>query len=352
MHVVMKSVSVLLFRNEKLELQTAMALSLSKEDPSELPSPSSKPQEPKKPKSEDKGNNGEFTANETAALADFPVLAGSQEVSSVVDKSKETKKTTTSYSYGQAANASLHSKDGFPTLEASAQLLQEQPHTIPPGFAAAARQPPLLSVPQQTSRTKPPPGFQAFSQIAKGKVKENIAPVEDTTISKPEVKTSNSKQERNQMLIEKIRGLLGYDKTKFDEFKAVSGKFRKGDCSAAEYYAHCCELFATNFSQVFSELVDLLPDEERKNELLSVHQDAKVKAKRESSSRGKVGKASKKAPGVWHSEGTAWNVGIQSNGVSEMEFPSLPASSKKSFQPSYKPPKSATVLKQAWIRGK
>ena len=230
----MKSVFVLLFRNEKLELQTAMALSLSKEDPSELPSPSSKPQEPKKHKSEDRGNNGEFTANETAALADFPVLAGSQEVSNVVDKSKETKKTTTSYSYGQAANASLHSKDGFPTLEASAQLLQEQPHTIPPGFAAAARQPPLLSVPQQTSRTKPPPGFQSFSQIAKGKVKENIAPVEDTTISKPEVKTSNSKQERNQMLIEKIRGLLGYDKTKFDEFKAVSGKFRKGDCSAAE----------------------------------------------------------------------------------------------------------------------
>ena len=88
----MKSVFVLLFRNEKLELQTAMALSLSKEDPSELPSPSSKPQEPKKHKSEDRGNNGEFTANETAALADFPVLAGSQEVASVVDKSKETKK--------------------------------------------------------------------------------------------------------------------------------------------------------------------------------------------------------------------------------------------------------------------
>lgn len=329
-----------------------MALSLSKEDPLELPSPSSKPQEPKKHKSEDRGNNGELTANETAALGHFPVLAGSQEVSSVVDKSKETKKTTTSYSYGQAANASsLHSKDDFPSLETSAQL-QDQPHTIPPGFAAAARQPPLLSVPQQTSRTKPPPGFQPFSQIAKGKVKENIAPVEDTTVSNPEVKTSNSKQERNQMLIEKIRGLLGYDKTKFDEFKAVSGKFRKGDCSAAEYYAHCRDLFAANFSQVFSELVDLLPDEERKNELLSVHQDAKVNAKRESSSRGKVGKASKKAPGVWQSQGTAWNVGMQSNGVSEMEFPSLPASSKKSFQPSYRSPKSATVLKQAWIRGK
>lgn len=348
----MKSVFILLFRNEKLDLQTAMALSLSKEDPLELPSPSSKPQEPKKHKSEDRGNNGELTANETAALGHFPVLAGSQEVSSVVDKSKETKKTTTSYSYGQAANASsLHSKDDFPSLETSAQL-QDQPHTIPPGFAAAARQPPLLSVPQQTSRTKPPPGFQPFSQIAKGKVKENIAPVEDTTVSNPEVKTSNSKQERNQMLIEKIRGLLGYDKTKFDEFKAVSGKFRKGDCSAAEYYAHCRDLFATNFSQVFSELVDLLPDEERKNELLSVHQDAKVNAKRESSSRGKVGKASKKAPGVWQSQGTAWNVGMQSNGVSEMEFPSLPASSKKSFQPSYRSPKSATVLKQAWIRGK
>lgn len=330
-----------------------MALSLSEEDPSRLPSPSSKPQEPKKYKPEENSNTGELPVNEVDA--NFPSLLGPLEVTSVVDQLNDMKRPNKSHPYAKTVvAASVRSVDEFPTLTASAQM-PEQSHAAPPGFAVAARQPPSLAVSQQTYRAKPPPGFQKPSgATVKEKVKENVAPTQEIPAPKPEVKMNKSAQERNQMLVEKIRALLGYDKSKFDEFKALSGKFRKGASSAEEYYAHCCDLFGTNFAQVFSELVDLLPDEERQKELLSVHQDAKISAKRQGSNKNKAGKANKKAPspGVWQSGETAWNAGTQRNGVSEMDFPSLPAASKRSYQPSYRPPKSATVLKQAWIRGK
>ena len=330
-----------------------MALSLSEEDPSRLPSPLSKPQEPKKYKPEENRSTEELPKNETDTLSHFPALLGTLEVTSLADKPKDTKRPNKSNQYEKALNnPSLHSVHDFPTLSASAQM-PEQSHSIPPGFAAAPRQPPSLAVSQQTFRAKPPPGFQgSFTEAAKEKVKENVAPILELPAAKPQLKTNNSTQERNQMLIEKIRGLLEYDKSKFDEFKALSGKFRKGACSATEYYMHCYNLFGTNFTQVFSELVDLLPDEEKQKELLSAHQDAKVNAKRQGSIETKAGKANKKTSGVWHSQATAWDAGMPSNGISEMDFPSLPAAPKRSFQPSYRPAKSATVLKQAWIRGK
>ena len=338
-------------------MQTAMALSLSEQDPSLLPSPSSKPQEPKKHKAEENSNTGELPRNEADALAQFPTLLGSLEVTSKVDQAKDTKGTNKSHSYGKATNAaSLHSFNDFPTLTAA--QMPEQSQAIPPGFAIAARQPPPLAASQQTYRAKPPPSFKMpLGTSIKEKVKENVAPVNEFSAAETEVKMNKNIQERNQMLVEKIRALLGFDKSKFDEFKALSGKFRKGSCSAKEYYAHCCALFSTNFPQVFSELVDLLPDEARQRELLSAHQDAKIVAKRQSSSNSEAGKPNKKvpAPGVWQGGPTVpGNAGTQSNGISEMDFPSLPAasSSKRSYQPRYKPPKNPTVLKEAWIRGK
>lgn len=330
-----------------------MARSLSglSEDPSQLPSPSSKPQDPKKYKPEENNTTGEPIGNSTEELGQFPALLGSLEVTSVDEVSKDNRKPSKPPIYSKAAIAAqLHSVDEFPTLTASAQIPEQSP-AIPPGFAAAARQP-SLAVPQQTYRAKPPPGFQT-PLVAKEKVKENVAPLQEVLVPEPEVKM-NSVQERNQVLVDKIRGLLGYDKSKFDEFKALSGKFRQSACTAKEYYAHCCELFGSNFSQVFSELVDLLPDPERKKELLIAHQDAKITAKQQGDTKTKAGKAHKKmaTPGVWQSGATAWNVETKSNSISERDFPSLPAATKTSFQPRYKAPKSASVLKEAWIRGK
>lgn len=342
-------------RKEALELQTAMARSLNElsEDPSQLPSPSSKPQDPKKYKPEESNATGDLPAKETDLMAQFPALLGSLEVTNVGEVSKNSKKPSEPPMYAKASTAArLQSVDEFPTLAASAQIPEQSP-AIPPGFAAAARQPPSLAVSQQTYRSKPPPGFQA-PMAAKEKVKENVAPLQEVSVSKPEAKTNSSVQERNQALVEKIRSLLGNDKSKFDEFKALSGKFRQSACTAKEYYTHCCELFGSNFLQVFSELVDLLPDSERQKELLVVHQDAKITAKQRGDKKNKPGKGHKKtpSPGVWESGATAWNVETKSNGISERDFPSLPVATKTSYQPRYKAPKSATVLKEAWIRGK
>lgn len=344
-------------RSEKLDVQAAVAVSLSEQDLSRLPSPSSKPQDPKKYKPEENGSAIDLPTTEVHvdALARFPSLLGCLEVTSKEEQPKDTKKPNKSRPYGKAVNAtSLHSKDDFPSLPASSETPEQSP-AIPPGFAAAARQSPSLPLSQQMYRTKPPPGFQtSLGDSVQDKVKENVAPTQDVPVSNPLLKMNGSTQQRNQMLVEKIRALLGYDRSKFDEFKALSGKFRKGTCSAKEYYAHCCDLFEANFPQVFSELVDLLPDEERQKELMSAHQDAKILAKQQGSVKTTSGKPGKKTstPGVWQSGTTAWNTGLQSSGVSEMDFPSLPAASKKSYQPRYRPSKSAAVLKEAWVRGK
>lgn len=343
----------LICRKEALDLQTAMARSLSgsSQDPSQLPSPSSKPQDPKKYKPEETKTTGEPIANSAEELGQFPALLGSLEVTSADEASKDRRKPSKPPIYSKAAIAAqLHSADEFPTLAAATQIPEQSP-SIPPGFAAAARQPSLAGS-QQTYRAKPPPGFQT-SLMAKEKVKENVAPLQEVPAAKPEVKI-NSIQERNQALVDKIRGLLGYDKSKFDEFKALSGKFRQNACTATEYYAHCCELFASNFSQVFSELVDLLPDPERKKELLIAHQDAKITAKQRGENKRKPGTSHEKmaTPAVWQNGATAWNMETKSNDISERDFPSLPAAAKRSFQPRYKTPKSAAVLKEAWIRGK
>lgn len=340
-------------RSEKLDVETAMALSLSNaKDPSDLPSPSSKPQEPKKYKAEENSEAAELPSSEVDSFAHFPSLLGSLEVTNKEDKPMDAKPCNNSHLHSNvlSASSSLNSEDDFPALGTSAHM-PKQAHTVPPGFAAAARQPSTLVASQQTFRAKPPPGFEETACVS---AKENVARACEVSAPKPEVEVNTSNQERNQILVEKIRRLLGYDKSKFDEFKAMSGKFRKGTCSAKEYYNECCNLFGKNFQLVFSELVDLLPDEERQKELLSVHQDAKICASHQDGNKSTAGKPHKaRSRGVWQSGDTAWSTGMQSNGVSETDFPSLPVASKRSYtQPRYRTVKSGTVLKQAWIRGK
>lgn len=335
-------------RNEILDVETAMALSLTdSKDCPQLPSPSTMPQEPKKHKVEESSYAAELPAHEMYSVAHFPSLSGSQDVTNKVGPRTNAKPHNNSC---QSDNlASFKSVDDFPTLGASTQLPKQMQSMPPPGFEAAASQPPVLAVSQCA---KPPPGFETTGGAS---IKENMAPKDKLAAPEAETKLPSNNQERNQILVENIRTLLGHDKVKFDEFKAMSGKFRKGACSAKEYYVNCCDIFGKSFQSVFHELVELLPDKERQRELLSVHsQDSKVLSSQEGN-KNKAGKSRKKAPpsGVWQKRGTVWSEGMQDSCVSETDFPSLPAASKRAYnQPSYRPTKGATVLKQAWIRGK
>ncbi|KAL4836466.1 hypothetical protein H8958_021172 [Nasalis larvatus] len=121
----------------------------------------------------------------------------------------------------------------------------------PPGFSGLLPSPHPACVPSPTTTTKPPrplPALQAYL------VPENF-------------------RERNLQLIQSIRDFLQSDEARFSEFKSHSGEFRQGLISAAQYYKSCRDLLGENFQKVFNELLVLLPDTAKQQELLSAHTD-------------------------------------------------------------------------------
>lgn len=108
-------------------------------------------------------------------------------------------------------------------------------------------------------------------------------------------------RERNLQLIQSIKDFLQSDEARFGKFKSHSGEFRQvsqagvwgastatagtqaragrdwfgsgwqGVISAAQYYKSCRDLLGENFQKIFNELLVLLPDTAKQQELLSAH---------------------------------------------------------------------------------
>nr|XP_025043641.1 E3 ubiquitin-protein ligase ZNF598 [Pelodiscus sinensis] len=147
-----------------------------------------------------------------------------------------------------------------------------------PGFNSVAllkNPPPPPGLPAPVS--KPPPGFTV---------------VPSTSVSDPVTASPNEPkpcrgaylvpdnfQQRNIQLIQSIKEFLQSDESRFNKFKTHSGQFRQGLISAAQYYQSCRELLGENFMKIFNELLVLLPDAAKQQELLSAHNDFKVKEK-------------------------------------------------------------------------
>ena len=75
-------------------------------------------------------------------------------------------------------------------------------------------------------------------------------------------------QERNFALITTITDLLGGKSLEFKMFKEISGKFRTGQIGSAAYFSQCKELIEEKkISQIFPELLSLLPDIDKQQEL-------------------------------------------------------------------------------------
>lgn len=70
----------------------------------------------------------------------------------------------------------------------------------------------------------------------------------------------------------------------------------KGLISAAQYYKSCRELLGDNFKKIFNELLVLLPDTAKQQELLSAHNDFKIKEKQSSN------KSKKNKKNVWQTD--------------------------------------------------
>ena len=298
---------------------------------------------------------------------DLPVQAAtypasSQDGGDTLSPTEDSRKAKAERTQKQTCNTTrvhktIQSAEEFPSLPVSASKTNPSP---PPGFSAAVSQPPGIS--QQNYKSKPPglePSVNPPGLVnGKTNTKENVQPSSDQmTGILPKTQALNH-QGRNQALVENIKALLGYSNPKFAEFKALSGKFRQGSISANHYYGECSQLFGSNFSQMFSELVDLLPDPVKQQELLRAHQDAKVTAKQEGKIQVTSNTIRKEAPGVWGTTAQAAVVqskpaSKKSGFVSEQDFPSLPTSSgKKCVRLVYKANKNAVMLKEAWVRGK
>lgn len=70
----------------------------------------------------------------------------------------------------------------------------------------------------------------------------------------------------------------------------------KGLISAAQYYKSCRELLGDNFKKIFNELLVLLPDTVKQQELLSAHNDFRIKEKQSSN------KSKKNKKHVWQTD--------------------------------------------------
>ncbi|XP_016972551.1 E3 ubiquitin-protein ligase ZNF598 [Drosophila rhopaloa] len=124
---------------------------------------------------------------------------------------------------------------------------------------------------------KPPPGFVSnvtVNSVAKlpnnltftSSMGEsyNIVPSPYTYTDPPDTGS------RNQKLVDQVMSLLQTPEA-LNEFRMLSSKFRDGSCSGQAYYEHCqCAMFSS-FYNLFPELLAMLPDITKQQELYLVH---------------------------------------------------------------------------------
>ncbi|XP_071444405.1 E3 ubiquitin-protein ligase ZNF598 [Hetaerina americana] len=140
----------------------------------------------------------------------------------------------------------------------------------PPGFTPT---PPGFTA-------KPPPGFTSSSSssvpsLLQGSNEKEVwrnefrdGPI-STFLSPPQF------DKRNVALVSKVGSVLGESGTSsLDEFRQLSVRFRNGSLPAHDYYHHCLSNMGhSNFDSIFPELLVLLPDIGKQQELWKVHEE-------------------------------------------------------------------------------
>ncbi|KAL1278427.1 hypothetical protein QQF64_025100 [Cirrhinus molitorella] len=176
-------------------------------------------------------------------------------------------------------------KSAFPLKSTQSAILPPPP---PPGLG------PVVS--------KPPPGFTGIP-LNSNVVESSVPAVNRVTPATGSYLIPENFQQRNMDLIQSIKNFLQNDETKFNEFKNYSGQFRQGLIPAVQYYKSCQELLGENFNRVFNELLVLLPDTRKQQELLTAHGDFKALEKQQQGSKPKKNKKK------------AWQTGTTSNSL-------------------------------------
>ncbi|XP_029996473.1 E3 ubiquitin-protein ligase ZNF598 [Sphaeramia orbicularis] len=172
---------------------------------------------------------------------------------------------------------------GFKTSFPMKTSAPSPPATVPPpppGLGVSATKPPpgFTGIPLNSNVVEPPPsGMNMSSELLGGyRVPEDF-------------------QQRNLALIQSIRKYLHNDESKFNQFKNYSAQFRQGVISAAQYHRSCKDLLGEDFNRIFNELLVLLPDTGKQQELLTAHGDCKALEKQSGAGGGKKNKNKKNA---------------------------------------------------------
>lgn len=129
---------------------------------------------------------------------------------------------------------------------------------------------------------KPPPGFNNFSVSKSNAVNTNHGiQSNDLTFTnstgrsysiRPITKFHQPEKfaQRNRDLIERFMSILNNNEV-IRDFKQYSDLFRSGTLPANKFYNHCKSLLGNSFEEVFPELLVLLPDIVKQQELYKVH---------------------------------------------------------------------------------
>ncbi|XP_055007335.1 LOW QUALITY PROTEIN: E3 ubiquitin-protein ligase ZNF598-like [Boleophthalmus pectinirostris] len=83
-------------------------------------------------------------------------------------------------------------------------------------------------------------------------------------------------EQRNLDLTLSIKKYLLNNESKFNQFKNYSAQFRQNVISATQYHHSCMDLLGENLSCIFNELLALLPDINKQQELRTAHVDSRV----------------------------------------------------------------------------
>uniref|UniRef100_A0A3Q1HJD2 RING-type E3 ubiquitin transferase n=2 Tax=Anabas testudineus TaxID=64144 RepID=A0A3Q1HJD2_ANATE len=184
-------------------------------------------------------------------------------------------------------------KSSFP-MKASTPSQSSTMPPPPPGLGVSAPKPPpgFTGIPINSNVVEPPPS--GVNHTPKLSISGYLVP-EDFN-------------QRNLELIQSIRKYLNNDESKFNQFKNYSAQFRQGVISAAQYHRSCKDLLGDDFNRIFNELLVLLPDTGKQQELLTAHGDFKALEKQSGAGGGKKNKNKKNA---WQTPTTVSHVAAE-----------------------------------------
>lgn len=182
----------------------------------------------------------------------------------------------------------------YPPLAMSSSTAKHKANTStmkpPPGLSASSTTlapPPGLAIPTAALNgsnkpsgidvsTPEPPGLSSLADLILS---------DKSTVAHVYTEPVNFSQ-RNKKLSFKLKELIYNDMDKFHKFKNYSTDFRSGKISARQFYDSCSELLGEYvFLEILTELLVLLPDLTKQQNLYQICKDKLSKSKKENSWR-------------------------------------------------------------------